>query len=133
MFEEIHAFRIGGYQGVFDAVVDHLDEMTGTARAAVQIALLRRVVVAVATGGTRAVAGSGDQGLEDGSRFRKAFAAPPIIRQYPRSRPRTPPLVPQSRKCRSEVARPLGVSDSHFVVGVATVDDDIACLQTGQS
>ena len=34
-----------------------------------------------------------------GSRRRTISSSPPIIRQNPRSRPNTPPLVPTSTKC----------------------------------
>ena len=35
MLEDIETLRVGGHQGVFDAVVDHLDEVPGTVGATV--------------------------------------------------------------------------------------------------
>src|SRR5438105_2342994 len=37
-FEDVDALGIGGHHAVLDAIVHHLDEMTGTARSAMQIA-----------------------------------------------------------------------------------------------
>src|SRR5260370_22851573 len=40
VLEVVQAFGVGGHQAVFDAVVNHLDEVASTGRAAVEIALL---------------------------------------------------------------------------------------------
>ena len=40
VLEDVEAFGIGLHQAVFDAVVDHLDEMPGADRAGMDIALL---------------------------------------------------------------------------------------------
>src|ERR1700684_963379 len=39
-FEDPEAFGVGGHYSVFDAVMDHLDEMAGAVRSAMQITLL---------------------------------------------------------------------------------------------
>ena len=42
MLEDVQAFGIRGHDAVFDPVVDHLDEMTGATRPAMQIAVFGR-------------------------------------------------------------------------------------------
>ena len=55
-FENVEAFGIGLHQAVFDAVVDHLDEMAGAVRAGMDVAVLGARIAAVAAGRARHVA-----------------------------------------------------------------------------
>ncbi len=48
----IQAFGVGRHQAIFNSIMDHLDEMTGTVRSTVKIALLGGAVSSVATEGT---------------------------------------------------------------------------------
>src|ERR1700722_15789361 len=97
MLENIQSPGVRGHHAVFDAVVHHLDEVAGAGRAAVEIAFFGgRGGSFVASGGGVDGAASGGQSLEGGIEIFPGFASPPIIRQYPRSRPKTPPLVPTS-------------------------------------
>src|SRR5262249_3153628 len=67
-----------------------------------------------------------------GSRCFTTVASPPIIRQYPRSRPQTPPLVPTSTQwTRCPTSRVARREDIVEVVGVAAVDEDVAGREMG--
>ena len=57
MVEDVEALGVGRHHAVLDAVMDHLDEVTGAHRSAVQIALLGLVRLAFAAGSAR---GRGD-------------------------------------------------------------------------
>ena len=50
MLEDVESFGIGRHDAVLDAVVDHLDEMAGAVRSAVQVALLGRAIGLLTTG-----------------------------------------------------------------------------------
>src|SRR6185437_2467000 len=57
--EDGKTLGVGLHQPILDAVVNHLDEMAGTARAAMHVALLRAWIAAVASGGALDVADAG--------------------------------------------------------------------------
>src|SRR5262249_20254269 len=56
---------VGGHEAVFDAVVDHLDEVAGGRGPAGQVALLGGAAELFAPGGARDVTPAGRQRLED--------------------------------------------------------------------
>src|SRR5262249_49812397 len=56
IFQYIETFGECLHRAVFDAVVDHLDEMAGAARAAMKIAELRALVAAIAARRARHIA-----------------------------------------------------------------------------
>ena len=95
--EDVQPLRVGGHDPVLDPVVDHLHEVAGAGRAAVEIALLGGGRVAGPAGGARGRGHARGDGPEERARGgRPTSSSPPIIRQKPRSRPKTPPLVPMS-------------------------------------
>ena len=53
------SFGIGGHDSVLDAVVDHLHEVAGAVRTAVQVALFGAAIKIFATRRARYVAGAG--------------------------------------------------------------------------
>src|SRR5262249_32133332 len=63
--EDVESLRIGLHQAIFDAVMDHLDEMSGANRAGMDIALLDAGIAAVASRRARDVAGTGRECGED--------------------------------------------------------------------
>src|SRR3979490_1982952 len=63
--QDIEAFRIGLHHSVFDAVVDHLDEMAGPVRSAIRIATLGAAIAPLATSGAGNPAIARGQGRED--------------------------------------------------------------------
>ena len=79
--EDIEALGIGGHQAVFDAVVDHLDEMPGAVRAAVQIALLGGAAGSSRARRARRVPIPGASAAKIGSRCFTTSGSPPIIMQ----------------------------------------------------
>src|SRR5262249_37304423 len=50
--QDAQSLGVGGHDAVFDAVVDHLDEVAGAVRPAVQVTLLGGAADFFATGGT---------------------------------------------------------------------------------
>src|ERR1051325_3582244 len=66
VLENVEPFGIGLHQAVFDAVVDHLDEVSSADGAGVDVALLDPGIAALAAFGARDVAGTRRQRLEDG-------------------------------------------------------------------
>ena len=96
LLEDVQAFGEGGHHPVLDAVVDHLHEVAGAVRAAVQVAVLGLRGPPVRPGVRAAASTPGASVAKIGSRWCDGASAPPIIRQKPRSSPQTPPLVPTS-------------------------------------
>ena len=66
--QDVHAFGIRRHHAVLDAVVDHLHEMAGAVRAAMEVALLGRSARLFASGGAVDVADTGRQSGEDRGR-----------------------------------------------------------------
>ena len=80
--QDVEALGIGLHQAVFDAVVDHLDEVAGAARAAVEVALLgARIAALAARRARRSSPGPGASAAKIGSRCSTASLSPPIIMQ----------------------------------------------------
>ena len=65
VLQDVETFGIGLHQAIFDAVVDHLDEMPGADRAGVEIALLDAGVASLPPLGARNVAEAGRKRGED--------------------------------------------------------------------
>ena len=63
--QNAHPFRVGGHDAVLDPVMDHLDEVAGAVRPAVQVAQLGGAADAFAPGRTRDVPRTRRQRLED--------------------------------------------------------------------
>src|SRR5260370_34357272 len=56
VLQDVKSFGIGLHQAVFDAVMDHLDEMPGADRAGMDIALLDPGIASLAPRGARDIA-----------------------------------------------------------------------------
>src|ERR1700745_3829801 len=65
ILQDVEAFGIGLHQAIFDAIMDHLDEMPGADRSGMDVALLDSGVAALAMLSARYVAGAGRKRLED--------------------------------------------------------------------
>src|SRR3954452_17479006 len=63
--QDAEPFGVSGHHAILDAVMDHLDEMTGAVWAAVQIALLGCAADSFSSWRTRDVADAGRQRLEN--------------------------------------------------------------------
>ena len=81
--QDAQSLGVGGHDPVFDAIVNHLDEVAGAVGAAVQIALLRRAAEvlsrAPACAGCRPMPGASVAKI--GSRCLTTATSPPIIMQ----------------------------------------------------
>ena len=105
VLQDVESLGVGRHQAVLDAVVHHLHEVARAARAAVQIAALGGSAAPLAPGVAASVPTPGASVAKIGSSRRTTSASPPIIRQYPRSRPSTPPLVPTVNVVQSPARR----------------------------
>ena len=90
------SLRVGGHDPVLDPVVNHLDEVPGAIRPTVEIPALCGASHGLPPGVRAIVPAPGASVAKIGSSRFTTASSPPIIRQYPRSRPQTPPLVPTS-------------------------------------
>ena len=79
--QNIETLGIGLHEAVFDAVVDHLDEMPGAGGTAMHIAALDARIATFAPGRRGDVARARRQRVKIGSRCSTASLSPPIIRQ----------------------------------------------------
>src|SRR5262249_14524153 len=59
VFQNTHAFGISGHDSILDSVMNHLDEMPGTARSTMQVALFGRATEFLAARCARDVATAG--------------------------------------------------------------------------
>src|SRR5262249_58466876 len=64
MAQNAHSFRIGSHDAVLDAIVDHLDEVTGAVCSAMQVTELGGTADILAPGRARDVSRAGRQCLE---------------------------------------------------------------------
>ena len=78
VLQDVEAFGIGLHQAVFDAVVDHLDEVAGADRAGMDVALLDARIAPFAAGRARNVADARRQRLR---RSDRAGRPPPCRRR----------------------------------------------------
>ena len=132
--QDVEAFGIGLHQAVFDAVMDHLDEMPGAGRAGMDIALLGARIAALAA---RACARCRRCRAPASRRSGRAGRPRPCRRRSScNSRARGPR---RRRRCRHRHSgcpsrcSALRAADVVLVEGVAAVDDDVARLeQAGQ-
>ena len=79
--QDAQPLGIGRHEAVLDAVVDHLDEVAGAGRPAVQIALFGGAAELLASRRARNVAHAGRQRREDRIEMLNHLLAPPIIMQ----------------------------------------------------
>ena len=127
LLEDVETLGIGLHEPVFDAVVDHLDEMARPGRAGVDVAFLGPVVGQVLAAARPVhVAPAGRQGLEDrvevvdgllGAADHHAIAA------------FKPPNAARGADVHVADAlglQHLGATDVVLVEGIAAVDDDVA-------
>ena len=95
--QDVESLRVHRHERVFDPVVDHLHEVSRARGATVQVPLLGGAVPGVASRSARRGAYARSERLEDRIEMgHRRLHSPPIIRQYPRSSPHTPPLTPAS-------------------------------------
>ena len=81
VLQDVQALGVGGHEAVLDAVVDHLHEVAGAVRAAVQVALLGGARSPLAARRARRASTPGASAAKIGSRRATASSSPPIIRQ----------------------------------------------------
>src|SRR5260370_4277636 len=65
ILQDVKTFGIGLHQAIFDAVMNHLDEVPGADRAGVDVALLDPGIASLAPAGARNVADARRQYRED--------------------------------------------------------------------
>src|SRR6185437_6299635 len=128
VMQDVQALGISRHDAVLDSVVDHLDEMTGSARSAMQISLLGRAVSLIATGCSGRGSDPGSKGGEDWLETLDHvwFAANhQTISVFRTPDPAAGPNIDIVDTLRLEFARAANVVD---VVGIASVNDGVAGL-----
>src|SRR6516162_7965287 len=126
--QNAHPFGVGGHDAVLDPVMDHLDEVTGTVRPAVQVAELGSAADALASGRARDIPRAGSERLED--RIEMPHGRIRSADHHAVSALQTPDAAAGSDihvvdPFRREL---LGAADVVHVVRIAAVDEDVAAL-----
>ena len=114
--EEVEALGVGGHDPVLDPVVDHLHEVAGARRAAVEIALLGRRRLALAPGVRGAALDTGRERAEERIEVRDGVVRAADHQAVARARGPT-----RRRSCRS---RRSGCPPGASSVGAADVVAD---------
>ena len=71
--DDVQPFRVGGHDAIFDAVMDHFDEMTAAVRPTIEIAIFRLARLARRANRTRRGGDFRCKGLEDGIKMPDNF------------------------------------------------------------
>ena len=129
--QDAQAFGIGGHDAVLDSVVNHLDEMAGAVRSAVEIALLGGAAHGRPTRSAREVAGARCQPQEDRievSDHRLLASDHQAIAALQPPDAAAGPHVHVVDALLSELPRAPDVVD---VIGITAVDEDVAGREMG--
>ena len=127
--QNAQALGIRGHDAVFDAVVNHFDEMARAVRTAMQVALFGGTAKLLATGRAGNIADAGRQGCENGIQtFNDVlFAADHhAITAFQSPDAAACAHVHVMNSFRSQFLR---APDVIHVVGIASVNEDVASLQ----
>src|SRR5262245_19993895 len=127
--QNVHSFGVCGHEAVLDPVVNHLDEVTGAARPAVQVTELSGAADLLAPGCGRNVARTWCQRLEDGIEMPHGLLRP--ANHHAVAALQAPDAAAGAD---INVVDPLrhqlvGAADVIYVVRVAAVDEDVAALE----
>ena len=129
MMEDVESLRVGGHDPVLDPVVDHLHEVAGPARTAVEVALLGRAATGLAPLRPRCGPDPGGERPEDG-------VQPLYCLVWPADHQAVASLQAEDAAAGAavDVEQPLlghagGPPDVVAVVGIAAVDDGVAFRQ----
>src|ERR1700733_1296604 len=132
MVEDVETLSIGGHDAVLHAVVDHLDEVAGTAGAAMKVALFGGAAYFVPPGGAGNVADARGDGFEDGIQVFDSSgraADHEAIASFETPDTAAGAHVDVLNALGSELGTAADVID---VIGIATVDEDVAGFQVGR-
>src|SRR6516164_10748574 len=129
MAQDVHPFCVGRHDPVLYSVMDHLDEVSGTVRAAVQVAEFGGPANFLSSRGARDISLTGCQRLEDRievphCRHRSADHHAVTALQPPDAAAGSDIYVVDT--LRRERSSPTDVID---VVRVAAVDENVAALE----
>ena len=131
VLQDVQPFGVCGHQAVFDAVVHHLDEVTGAGLAAIQIAFFGGAAGLLSPRRTIGVAAAGRQRLEDRIEMPDDFrlAADHLAEaalQSPDAAAGADIHVVQAFGVQF-----LGAANVVDVIGIAAVDDHVAAFHVG--
>ncbi len=126
VLENVEALGVGGHQTVLDAVVDHLDEVACAGGAAVEIAFFGGAACFLASRSTRSVSASRSERFENGIEMADGvvFAADHLAiaaLQSPHAAAGADINI-----VNALFRKLLGAANIIDVIGVATIDDDVA-------
>ena len=120
--QHVHPLGVGGHDAVFDAVVNHLDEVAGAGRAAMQISPF---------GGRPAFATGGER-CQDRVEVPDGFVRPADHQAVAAVKAPDAAARPDVDEMDAGGADARARIDGVAVVGVAAVDDDVAGLKQGR-
>src|SRR5712692_3207228 len=127
--QDVEALCVGLHQAIFDAVVNHLDEMPGTGRTAMEVTFVRSALLLLAPGRAGNLAASWCKGPEDGLEMSESLFFSPDHQAV--ASLRSPDAAARTHVQVLDASPFQGVSAAHiiFIVGVAAVDNDVTRLQ----
>src|SRR5580692_7077119 len=126
MLQNVQSFGVGSHQAIFDSIVDHLHEVTCSRWAAVEITFLSRSTNLLAAGSTVDVSAARRERFEDGVevfhdvQFSANHLAVPALKSPDAAAGADVAIV--DAFCRQF----FSAADIINVVGISTVDDDVA-------
>src|SRR6516165_4176387 len=129
MAQDVHPFRVGRHDPVLYSVMDHLDEVPSSVRAAVQVAELGGAADFLSSRGARDISRTGRQRLEDrievpNSRYRSADHHAITALQPPDAATCSDIYVMDS--LRGELLGAMNIVD---IIRITAIDQDVAALE----
>src|SRR5664280_1190416 len=128
MPQNVKSFGVGSHQSVFNAVMDHLDEMAGSGRPAMEITLLDRATNLFPSRCTRDIAASRSERLEDRIEVQYGIA---LTSDHHTITALDPPYA--AARSHVDIANTFelqffGSPDIINIVRVASINDDVSLL-----
>src|SRR5664279_2908287 len=131
MTQNVKSFGVGSHQSVFNPVMDHLDEMAGSGRPAMEITLLDRATNLFPSRCTRDIADSRSKRLKDWIEVQYGIA---LTSDHQTITALDPPHA--ATRPHIDIANAFGLQffgppDIINIVRVASINDDISLLHLG--
>src|ERR1017187_6139443 len=128
MTQNVKSFGVGSHQSVFNAVMDHLDEMAGAGRPAMEITLLDRATNLFSSRCTRDIAASRSKRLKDRIEVQYGIALASDHQTITALDPPYAAACPHIDIANTFGLQFFGSPDVINIVRVAYIDDDVSLL-----
>src|SRR5664279_5680721 len=131
MPQNVQSFGVGSHQSVFNPVMNHLDEMAGAGRPAMEVTLLDRATNVFPSRRARDIAASRSKRLEDRIEVLYGIA---LTSDHQTITALDPPYA--AARPHIDIANTFGLQffgspDIVNIISVASIDDDVAVLHPG--